>query len=80
MRAIKLKLDELEVESFTTAPAGEGRGTVLAHAKTDAEATECCATYAPYVCASADDACPTAVHAWTYCNPECDTDPLVCPL
>ncbi len=80
MRKIKLDLNDLAVEAFATRAPVAGRGTVLGNAKTDAQATECCETYAPYVCASANDGCPTAAHAWTYCNPECGTDPLVCPL
>lgn len=79
MRKITLDPNDLEVESFATLAPAAGGGTVLANAKTDALATECCETYAPYVCASADDGCPTLVHAWTYCNPDCNTDPLVCP-
>ena len=78
MRKIKLDLNDLEVSSFVTMTPDAGGGTVLANAKTDAEATECCETYAPYVCASENDGCPTLAHAWTYCNPECETDPSVC--
>jgi hypothetical protein len=78
MREIKLDLDDLDVESFSTvAPLG-GRGTILGYDKTGAQQTECCETYAPYVCASADDGCPTGGHAWTECSPECQTDPFVC--
>jgi hypothetical protein len=80
MREIKLDLNDLEVESFATVAPLAGRGTVVGNAKTNPENTECCPTYAPYVCVSADDGCPTLAHAWTYCSPECETDPMVCPL
>jgi hypothetical protein len=79
MREIKLNLDDLDVESFTTVASVSGRGTVLGHARTYVEQTECCPTYAPYVCASAADECPTGGHAVTECSPECQpTDPIVC--
>ncbi|MBB4638428.1 hypothetical protein [Longimicrobium terrae] len=79
MRQIKLELSNLQVESFATIAPAAGRGTVLGHAKTYVENTECCETYAPYVCASANDGCPTLVHALTYCSPECQpTEPGVC--
>jgi hypothetical protein len=80
MRKIKLDLNDLQVASFVTMSPDAGGGTVLANAKTDVEATECCETYAAHICASADDGCATLAHAWTYCNPECETDPMVCPL
>lgn len=79
MREIMLDLNDLQVESFATLAPVPGRGTVVAHDKTDAEQTECCETYAPYVCASANDACPTAVHAWTVCAGCVETDPSICP-
>jgi hypothetical protein len=80
MRVIKLDLEDLEVESFATAADVLGRGTILAHDKSDVEQTVCCETYAPFVCASAADECPTGGHVWTECSPECGpTDPSVCP-
>ncbi|HST60194.1 MAG TPA: hypothetical protein VLK84_15920 [Longimicrobium sp.] len=79
MRQIKLALGDLQVESFATIAANSGRGTVLAHEKTYVQETECCETYAPYVCASANDGCPTAAHGVTVCY--CYTeDPFVCPI
>jgi hypothetical protein len=81
VRQIKLALDDLQVESFTTSTTVSGRGTVLGHAKTNAQQTECCPTYAPYPCVSAADECPTGGHAWTECSPECQpTQPFVCPV
>ena len=76
MRKIKLELNDLEVASFVTMNLEAGSGTVLANA----EATQGCETSAAHICASADDGCPTLAHAWTYCSPECETDPSVCPL
>lgn len=79
MREIKLDLNDLEVESFATVAPVAGRGTVMAHDKTDALQTACCETYAPYPCVSADDGCPTAGHGVTVCF--CETqDPTVCPI
>jgi hypothetical protein len=79
MREIKLNLDDLDVESFSTDAAVWGRGTILGYDKTDVQQTVCCETYAPYVCASANDACPTGGHVWTQCSPECQpTDPFIC--
>jgi hypothetical protein len=81
MRQIKLELNDLQVESFATIAPAAGRGTVLGHAKTDVQDTQCCETYAPYVCVSANDGCPTGGHAWTECSPECrPTDPSICQL
>lgn len=79
MREIKLDLNALEVESFATLAPAAGRGTVVGNAKTNPDDTECCATYAPYVCPSANDGCPTAAHGVTICF--CQTqDVIVCPI
>ena len=75
MRKIKLDLNDIQVASFATASPETGGGTVLANAE-----TRDCETYAAHICASADDGCATLAHAWTYCDPQCETDPTVCPL
>lgn len=81
MRQNKLKLNDLQVESFATIAPASGRGTVLGHGKTYVQDTECCDTYAPYVCASADDGCPTGGHALTYCMAGCGpTEPNTCGI
>jgi hypothetical protein len=41
MRKLTLKLDELQVESFTTAPSSANRGTVRAHGETDLRTCAC---------------------------------------
>jgi len=72
MRKIKLSLDSLSVESFTTASAVRGEGTVLAHAKATNNG-----------CGSEVDACPSARGCTQFgdCLTQlCDTyDPAVCP-
>jgi hypothetical protein len=72
MRKIKLSLDSLSVESFTTAAVRAEQGTVMAHVKPSANDacpssrgctevgdcyTELCETVDPALCPSADDAC-----------------------
>lgn len=70
MRKMKLNLESLNVESFATASAARGQGTVLGHVKTNGANTQC---------ASAYDACPTGFCAPTY-DATCDTyDPNLCP-
>ncbi|HEX8430896.1 MAG TPA: pinensin family lanthipeptide [Longimicrobium sp.] len=73
MIKIKLSLDELRVESFTTSAVGRDRGTVVGHEKTDTTCggvtgcgTECETYYGNGAC-SADDGCASAPHAYTPC-------------
>lgn|GEM_PF-1187800 len=62
MRKIKLSLENLRVASFATSAAGEGRGTVVANAKT---VDACNSNYCPSVL----DDCPSAYPAATLpCN------------
>ena len=77
MRKLRLDLEAVVVESFVTAGPLPGEGTVRGHwgtevcgPKTDAEQTYCCPTYAPHVCMSIDDGCPTVKHGVSvcYCN------------
>ncbi|HEU4558311.1 MAG TPA: hypothetical protein VFS20_10690 [Longimicrobium sp.] len=72
MRKIKLGVENLRVESFTTDASDGNQGTVLANAKTyDPE----CKTYFPVDCGSAIDACPSSPHAATLpCNGCVETD------
>lgn len=68
MRKIKLELDSLTVESFETAAAAAGEGTVLANERTR----------------GTNDACQTPIDgcATGFCAPTqtCDTyDPEICP-
>jgi hypothetical protein len=68
MRKITLNLDALSVETFETAAAERGEGTVLAHAKPP--------TYNG--CGSEIDACPSARGCTLFGG--CDTsDPALCP-
>jgi hypothetical protein len=73
MIKIKLSLDDLHVESFTTSGASHDQGTVLGHEKTDTTCggvTGCgseCETYYGVGFCSADDGCATAPHAYTPC-------------
>jgi len=71
MSKIKLNLEVLSVESFETADAARGEGTVLAHAKTFNG------------CGSEIDACPSARGCTEFgdCLTQlCDTyDPALCP-
>jgi hypothetical protein len=65
MRKIKLSIESLRVESFGTAAAEQGNGTVFGNAKTLNESCNgsCVA------CGSAIDACPSSPHAATLpCN------------
>lgn len=68
MIKVKLSLDDLRVESFTTAGTGRDQGTVLGHAKTETTgcAPECDTWYGVGAC-SADDACASSPHAYTPC-------------
>jgi len=79
MRKIKLNLEALNVESFVTAAPAGGEGTVLGHAQTNGQNTQCL---------SAIDACPTRLCDTNVCATldaacqtlECDTvDPAYCP-
>jgi hypothetical protein len=63
MRKIKLAVEGLEVQSFTTSGADVNRGTVVAHAPTQGGGPNCGSAY---------DACPTG-----FCVP--DTGPIECP-
>jgi hypothetical protein len=66
MRKIKLAVETLEVQSFATAAAGAGRGTVAAHQQT---------VHGPN-CGSAYDACQTGL-----CTYDCEPtySPDACP-
>src|SRR5688500_6994757 len=65
MRKIKLSIESLHVESFDTAAAERGNGTIFGNAKTLAADT--CAVGDP--CFSAIDTCPSSPHAATQpCN------------
>ena len=71
MRKIKLNLDSLSVESFETAAAARGEGTVVANAKP---------TYNG--CGSEVDACPSARGCTLFgdCLTQlCETSPELCP-
>jgi hypothetical protein len=74
MRKMKLNIEALNVESFTTAEADKAQGTVLGHVKTNGAVTQCRSAY---------DACPTGFCAPTYdaaCTNTCETyDPALCP-
>jgi hypothetical protein len=80
MTKIKLSLENLRVESFATAAAGGGQGTVFGNAKTDDTcrgATGCgefCWTYVAAGCVSAEDSCPTAANQLTECAPCWETE------
>ena len=60
MKKIKLNIERLHVESFPTAAAEQGKGTILGNAKTVD------ATCSP--CQSAIDACPSVYGATLPCN------------
>ncbi|HEX6746747.1 MAG TPA: hypothetical protein VF092_05575 [Longimicrobium sp.] len=66
MRKIKLEMETLEVQSFAIPAASAARGTVAAHAGTQAGPN----------CGSAYDACQTGL-----CTPNCDPtySPEACP-
>jgi hypothetical protein len=73
MIKIKLSLDDLRVESFTTSSAGQDQGTVFGHEKTDTTCggvtgcgPECDTWYGVGAC-SANDGCASAPHAYTPC-------------
>jgi len=74
MRKMKLNIEALNVESFTTAAAEKAAGTVMGHVKTNGHNTQC---------ASAYDACPTGFCAPTFdaaCTNTCETyDAQLCP-
>ena len=79
MVKIKLSLDDLNVESFTTSVAGRDLGTVFGHEKTDATCAgvtgcgaECDTWYGNGAC-SADDNCASAPYAYTPCAGCADT-------
>ena len=65
MRKIKLSVENLRVESFATAAAEQGKGTIFGNAKT--LEIDTCAAGDP--CFSAIDTCPSSPHAATLpCN------------
>jgi hypothetical protein len=66
MRKIKLAIETLEVQSFAIQAASAGRGTVAAHAATQAGPN----------CGSAFDACQTGL-----CTGDCEPtfSPEACP-
>jgi hypothetical protein len=66
MRKIKLAVESLRVQSFTTSDAGTSQGTVVAHQQT---------VHGPN-CGSAYDACQTGL-----CTPNCEPtySPEACP-
>ncbi|HEY0018865.1 MAG TPA: hypothetical protein VGC13_21370 [Longimicrobium sp.] len=67
MRKIKLSLDSLQVQGFTTSQAPAGRGTVLGHEPTRGHNVGCGSAY---------DACQTGL-----CTYDCDPtySPDACP-
>jgi hypothetical protein len=67
MRKIKLSLDSLQVQGFTTSEAPAGRGTVLGHEPTQGRNVGCGSAY---------DACHTGL-----CTYDCDPtySPDACP-
>jgi len=73
MVKMKLSLDELHVESFATADAGQEQGTVFGHEKTDTTCGPECDTWYGVGACSADDNCVTAPHAYTPCAGCADT-------
>jgi hypothetical protein len=42
MRKVKLQVESLSVESFSTCPATAGQGTVVAHARASADCSVVC--------------------------------------
>lgn len=73
MSKIKLSLDELRVESFTTFGAGRDQGTVFGHGTTGTTCgggTGCgpeCETWYGVGACSANDACASSPYAYTPC-------------
>ena len=70
MIKIKLRLDDLRVESFPTSRAERGQGTVFGHEKTDGGVTGCgpeCETWYGMGACSAHDGCASSPHANTPC-------------
>jgi hypothetical protein len=67
MRKIKLAVESLEVQSFTTSKASAGRGTVAAHQQNTQHGQQCGSAY---------DACNTGL-----CTYDCDPtySPDACP-
>jgi hypothetical protein len=74
MIKIKLSLDDLCVQSFTTSGAERGQGTVVGHGKTDTTCggiTGCgpeCETWYGMGACSANDGCASSPHAYTPCG------------
>jgi hypothetical protein len=81
MSKIRLSIEDLSVESFTTCAARGGLGTVHGNAKT---ADACintqfgpeCETYYGNGACSANDGCASAPHGWTPCAGCVETDQL----
>ena len=63
MRKIKLSVETLRVESFATAVAERGKGTVFGNDKTVGTCANTCGA-----CPSAIDACPSVYGATLPCN------------
>jgi hypothetical protein len=85
MTKIKLSLENLRVESFTTSTAEGGQGTVFGRAKSvdvcgSAQETGCipgCETWYGMGICSIDDGCISSPHAMTLpCNGCAETDGL----
>ena len=77
MRKTKLVVEDLSVQSLTTASTSAGRGTVLAHAPTAGGGPNCGSAY---------DACPTGLCATlspdacpTYYPEYCESADDACP-
>ena len=71
MKKIELSIESLRVESFDTAAAERGNGTIFGNAETLEINT--CAAGSP--CFSAIDTCPSSPHAATLpCNGCMDTE------
>jgi hypothetical protein len=90
MTKIKLTLENLRVESFTTCAAEGGLGTVFGtvfgNAKTvdtRGGTTGCgpeCETYYGNGACSANDGCASSPHAYTPCAGCVETDPAFCVI
>jgi len=81
MSKIRLSIEDLSVESFTTCAAEGGLGTVHGNAKTvdacvgNTEFGPECETYYGNGACSANDGCASAPHGWTPCAGCVETNP-----
>ena len=82
MIKIKLSLDDLCVQSFTTSGAERGQGTVVGHA-TFGGITGCgpeCETWYGMGACSVHDGCASSPHAYTPCGGCQETSVEICPI